>query len=429
MRENLQTLALGLTALCLISPMAGAEKPAAELSEKALRLHREAIVIDAYSATQFYYRPDFGTGTQGGKYDLPKAIQGGLTAANFGVGAEEIFVADPRMGLVDPPPRGVEVMEAFFKGPDIVKRILWELDALYETVRQYDSQMLVARSPADVRRAKVQGKFAVIIGTNHGWIDSDLAVLRAYHRMGLRVLALTHGAWLGWASSDRERPDVDGLTDFGRAVVQECNRLGVMVDLSHASEATFRDTLAVTRHPVLVSHSGCRSLSGVQRNLTDDQLRSLARNGGVVGIVADQGMLDAEVLKKRMQGDSFDEILKSHLSLAAAYKDRPFDWVLERRRRALERSRSAKGTPATAPVPPVALERMLEHLDHAVKVAGINHVAIGSDFDGGGQVQGFEDASWFPQVTEGLLRRGYDEEETRKLLGENFLRLFRQVAE
>ena len=320
-------------------------------------------------------------------------------------------------------------MEAFFKGPDIVKRILWELDALYETVRQYDSQMLVARSPADVRRAKVQGKFAVIIGTNHGWIDSDLAVLRAYHRMGLRVLALTHGAWLGWASSDRERPDVDGLTDFGRAVVQECNRLGVMVDLSHASEATFRDTLAVTRHPVLVSHSGCRSLSGVQRNLTDDQLRSLARNGGVVGIVADQGMLDAEVLKKRMQGDSFDEILKSHLSLAAAYKDRPFDWVLERRRRALERSRSAKGTPATAPVPPVALERMLEHLDHAVKVAGINHVAIGSDFDGGGQVQGFEDASWFPQVTEGLLRRGYDEEETRKLLGENFLRLFRQVAE
>ena len=140
-------------------------------------------------------------------------------------------------------------------------------------------------------------------------------------------------------------------------------------------------------------------------------------------------MLDAELLKSRMEGDSFDQVLQSHLSLAAAYKDRPFDWVRETRRRALERSRSARGTPAPAPAPPVALERMLEHLDHAVKVAGIDHVAIGTDFDGGGELQGFEDASRFPQVTDALLRRGYDEEQIRKLLGENFLRVFRQVTE
>ena len=429
MRTDLQALTSGLMALCLISPLAGAVKPASGVSQKALRLHREAIVIDAYSATQFYRRPDFGTGTPGGKYDLPKAIRGGVTAANFGVGAEELFVADPRMGLLEPPPRGVNVLDAFFKGPDIVKRILWELDALYETVRQHSSQMLIARSTADILRAKAEGKFAVIIGTNHGWFDSDLAVLRSYHRLGMRVLALCHGDSLGWASSDRELPAFAGLTDFGRAVVEECNRLGVIVDVSHASEETFRDTLAVTRKPVLASHSGCYSLSRVERNLTDDELRSLARNGGVLGIVADQGMLDAELLKSRMEGDSFDQILQSHLSLAAAYKDRPFDWVRETRRRALERSRSARGTPAPAPAPPVALERMLEHLDHAVKVAGIDHVAIGTDFDGGGELQGFEDASRFPQVTEALLRRGYDEEEIRKLLGENFLRVFRQVTE
>ncbi len=416
-----------LVVLCLISPLAGGVQPESGVSQKALRLHREAIIIDTYAATQFYRRPDFGTGTPGGKYDLPKALRGGVTGANFGVGAEELFVGDPRMGLVDPPPRGVNVMDALFRGPDIVKRILWELDALYETVRQHSSQMLVARSTADICRAKAEGKFAVIIGTNSGWFDSDLAVLRSYHRLGLRVLALCHGASLGWASSDRELPAAAGLTDFGRAVVEECNRLGVIVDVSHASEETFRDTLAVSRQPVLASHGGCYSLSPIQRNLTDDELRSLARNGGVVGIVADQGMLDTEVLKSSMEGDRFDQILQSHLSLAAAYKDRPFDWVREVRQRALERSRSARETPA--PAPPVALERMLEHLDHAVKVAGIDHVAIGTDFDGGGELQGFEDASRFPQVTEALLRRGYGEEEIRKLLGENFLRIFRLVAE
>ena len=273
MRTDVQTLTSGLVALCLSSALAGGVKPAPGVSQKALRLHQEAIVIDAYSAAQFYYRPDFGTGTPGGKYDLPKARRGGVTGANFGVGAEELFVGDPRLGLVDPPPRGVNVIDAFFKGPDIVKRILWELDALYETVRQHSSQMLVARNAADIRRAKAEGKFAVIVGTNHGWFDSDLAVLRSYHRLGLRVLALSHGDWLGWASSDREQP----------AVVEECNRLGVVVDLSHASRETFRDTLAVTREPVLASHSGCHSLSPIQRNLTDDQLRALARNGGGCG--------------------------------------------------------------------------------------------------------------------------------------------------
>ncbi len=422
-----EVLTSGFLALCLIAPLRGGVQPASAVSQKALRLHREAIIIDTYAATQFYRRPDFGTGTPGGKYDLPKALRGGVTAANFGVGAEELFVGDARLGLLEPPPRGVNVLDALFRGPDIVKRILWELDALYETVRQHSSHMLVARSTADIRRAKAEGKFAVIIGTNHGWFDSDLAVLRSYHRLGLRVLALCHGDSLGWASSDRELPAVAGLTDFGRAVVEECNRLGVIVDVSHASEETFRDTLAVTRKPVLASHGGCYSLTPIQRNLTDDELRSLARNGGVVGIVADQGMLDVEVLKARMEGDIFDEILQSHLSLAAAYKDRPFDWVRETRRRALERSLSDPGS--AAPAPPVALERMLEHLDHAVEVAGIDHVAIGTDFDGGGELEGFEDASRFPQVTEALLRRGYDVEEIRKLLGENFLRVFRLVTE
>ena len=436
MRTDVQTLTSGLLALCLISPLAGGVKPASGVSEKALRLHRESIVIDAYSATQFYYRPDFGTGTPGGKYDLPKALRGGVTGANFGVGAEELFVGDPRLGVLDPPPPGVNVIDAFFKGPNIVKRILWELDALYETVRQHSSQMLAARNAADIRRAKAEGEFAVIIGTNHGWFDSDLAVLRSYHRMGLRVLALTHGDWLGWASSDREQPGVAGLTDFGRAVVEECNRLGVVVDLSHASRETFRDTLSVTRDPVLATHNGCYALGPIQRNLTDDQLRSLARNGGVVGIIAVGDFLEVERLKARIEGDSFDQMLQSHLSRAAAYQDRPFDWVRKARETALERSRAKRRNPLdrygdvmAAPAPPVSLERMLDHLDHAVRVAGIDHVAIGTDFDGGGALKSFEDASKFPQVTEALLRRGYGEEEIRKLLGENFLRVFRQVTE
>ena len=181
---------------------------------------------------------------------------------------------------------GRQIVEPVFSGPALVKRVLREIDALHEAVARNPRTLALARNAADVAGSVAAGKIAVVLGLNAGWIDEDLSILRSYHLLGLRVMALCHDAALSWADSEMEyRPGGPGLTEFGRSVVREMNRLGIIVDVSHASDQTVRDVLAVSSEPAIASHSGCRlPACAVRRNLPDDLIRGIADGGGVIGV-------------------------------------------------------------------------------------------------------------------------------------------------
>ena len=400
--------------------------PAGE--DEAGRIHREAIVVDTYAALQFLYTPDFGRGTRG-KLDLPKALSGGITAVNFGLfSGGEYFVEDPRLVDGRLPPHGVQVLDMAYKGVDAVKRMLLGIDAFYRALEENSRDMTLVLTARDLEEAKQEGRLGAILGSSTSWIlDSDLRLLRNYHRLGLRILALSHATAPPWASADLDNPD-RGLNDFGREVIRECNRLGIVVDVSHASEKTFFDTLEVSSHPILASHSGCRAINRRQRNLTDQQLRALARNGGVLGVTLAR-FIDDEINEVTRKSSEPERSLAYYTALRKAFPD-PFQFE-----KALHDPELA--APHVAPeLRPDTWPRLklrprakvfLQHLDHAVKVAGIDHVGIGTDFNAG-SLDIAPDAAAFPRITALLLDHGYSEEEVKKILGGNFLRLFRKVT-
>ncbi len=397
------------------------------VSERARQVHQGAIVVDTSAALGFHNNRDFVTGREHGEYDLDRATRGGVTAVVLEPGVEEIFVSDPNQGNVAPPPRGVQVMEPVFKGPDMVQRILWEVDALLETIDKNPSTMTLALTAEDVRSAKTEGKFAAIMGIHAGWINSDLSVLKSYRRLGPRAMALCHGATMGWASSSRDlSAPYDGLTDFGREVVAECNRLGVVVDVSHASDQTLWDALETSDAPILASHSGCRALVDAQRNLTDEQMEAIAATDGVVSITAVEGFVDADHSAHGGRNDYMDRILTADRAMARDFPD-SFDLMKAIRDPAVKSS--YLDVTSTLEIPPTPLSKMIDHIDHAMKVVGPDHVGIGTDFDGVVRtLQDFEEPSKYPNVTAALLDRGYNEEDVRKILGGNFLRLFEAVS-
>jgi membrane dipeptidase len=241
----------------------------------------------------------------------------------------------------------------------------------------YPNRAELARTPADVERIAKCGKRIIMIGMENGYpIGTDLANLRTFYDLGARYLTLTHRDHNQLAdSSSAPEPIHGGLSPLGRRVVAEMNRLGMMIDVSHISEQSFWNVIAITKAPVIASHSACASLTASDRNLTDEQLRALARNGGVIQIAAVPNYIKA--------------------------KD---------------------------PAAPPTLKDFVDHLEHAAKVAGIDHVGIGSDFDGGGGVPGFNSVTEAPNVTIELVRRGYTETQIRKIWGENLLRVWRDVV-
>jgi membrane dipeptidase len=240
-----------------------------------------------------------------------------------------------------------------------------------------DGEIVVARSAADVEAAKASGQLAVVLVIeNSDALEGSLNVLRAFYRLGVRSLVLTHNPSAWAAAGNAEARSGGGLTRFGVKLVEGMNALGILVDVSHISERGFYDTLEVSCRPVIASHSCCAALCDHPRNLTDDQLRALAQNGGVIGITFVPSFVDPDW--------------------------RPSDW----------------------PARP-SLDRLLDHIDHAVEVAGIDHVGIGSDFDGGGTV--LEDAAQFPCLAAGLFGRGYPDAAVHKIMGENHLRVLRQA--
>ena len=300
-----------------------------------------------------------------------------------------------------------------------MKRALDQIDAVREAARTHPSDLVLATTAAEVRKAAAEHKIAALMGMEGGhMIDDDVRLLRVYAALGVRYVTLTHFKNNNWADASTDKAVHNGLTTFGKDVVREMNRLGVMVDISHVADKTFYDALEVSKAPMLASHSSARAIANHPRNMTDDMLRALARNGGVAMINYHAAFLSEEfrVASEKKNGNvvvAMDAISKKCGGNEACT-------TMESER--IDHEAMMKGE-----LPKVTWEKIIDHIDHAVKVAGADHVGLGSDFDGATMPLGMEDASKLPKITDALLKKGYSEADIEKILGGNILRVMEQV--
>lgn len=319
-------------------------------------LHRDSIVFDGHCDTLLEIlggKRLFAERSTKGHIDLPRLQEGGVTAQVFAVYLEDQFL-----------PAGA------------VKQTLRILDVLYRELESHPEAMVLATRADHIEQAKQSGRVAAVIGLEGAEaLEGDLGVLRVMHRLGVRILTVTWSRRNQAADGGYERRTGGGLTEFGVKLVQQCNDLGIILDISHLSPAGAREVLELSTRPVVASHSNCRALCSHWRGLDDEQLQALARNGGLAGVT----FVPAFIADERKEA---------------------------------------------------SLERLLDHVDHIVQVAGVDHVGLGSDFDGFNPPapRGLEDVSRMPRITDGLLKRGYAVSDVRKVLGENWMRVFRQVV-
>ncbi len=363
---------------------------------RARRINSEAIGIDTHIDTLqrvLIENQDIGQRLPRGHVDIPRLREGGMHAPFFALW-----------------------VPTFYKGAEAVRRTLDLRDAMQRVLDTHPQDIELATTASDIERIVAAHKIAAFLTIEGGHqIDNDLAVLRMYYRFGIRSMTLTHFRNNDWADSSTDTPRHGGLTDFGRQVVREMNRLGMIVDVSHVSDKTFYDALAVTTKPVIASHSACRAISDVPRNMTDDMLRALAKNGGVVGINFGSGFL------ARKSG----EALKKSISALAALEPDLTGKALDD----YSREQYIKEFQGGPKEPPASIEDLVANIDHVVKVAGIDHVGIGTDYDGiTTPPVGLEDVSRMPSLTVALLKRGYSEADIKKILGGNFLHVIREVT-
>ncbi|HEY7170808.1 MAG TPA: dipeptidase [Vicinamibacterales bacterium] len=388
------TLSLRLAAAALVVPAVVFTQSPAGVSPRAKQLHDRAIVIDSHADTtqRLFYDKGFDIGRRhaDGSIDLPRMREGGLDAEFFSIW-----------------------LPSEVTGPPAVKRALDLIDSVREAVRTHSNELVLATTAADIRRAAADHRLAALMGMEGGhMIANDLGVLRQYAALGVRYLTLTHFTNTDWADSATDKPAHNGLTPFGKEVVRELNRLGMMVDVSHVADKTFYDVLAVTSAPVLASHSSCRALDGHVRNMTDDMLRALAMNGGVVQINYSINYLSEEYRTAKKPADVQAELAAVTKTCADREPCQTF-----------EQARVQRTAMQGGELPKVTWEKIVDHIDHAVKIAGVDHVGLGSDFDGATMPLGMEDASQLPKITDALLTKGYSEQDVEKILGGNLLRV------
>ena len=378
-----------------------------DVATRAQKLHTESIVIDTHLDAPDQLSAKWGDVAERGAtdhFDIPRARQGGLTAPFFA-----IYVA------------------ASYADHGAARRALDLIDLTHRVVDGHPKDMTFATSAADIRAAKKAGKIAVLMGIEGGHaIEDSLGVLREMYRAGVRYMTLTHTNTNHWADSSGPfyEPDFDpkksalhnGLTEFGKTVVKEMNRIGMIVDISHVSDATIRDVLAVSRAPVMASHSSCRALSSIPRNLTDDQIKQIAAKGGLVMINVGSAFLDQKIYDAFVA--KLAKIKPEYLKLKAQYAKDPAKLAAEMQ--ALQKRQG--------PAPRADWTKVVDHIEHVIKVGGEDVVGIGDDFDGiGDPPTGFEDVSMYPKLTEELLRRGHSEAQVKKVLGENFMAFFARI--
>jgi membrane dipeptidase len=382
--------------VCLIGLFAVRVSSSADsVSDKAKKLQSSSIVIDTHDdTTQRLLDPkfDFSVRHTDGNVDIPRMREGGLSAIFF-----SIWISGKILG------------------PEAVKQALDQIDAVRETVRKHPNDLVLATTADEVRAAKKQNKIAALMGVEGGhMMGNDLAVLRTFAALGVRYMTLTHMENNEWADSSTAKPEHNGLTDFGKGVVREMNRLGIIVDVSHISDKTFYDVLATSEAPVFASHSSCRTLCNAARNMTDDMIRDLAKHGGVIQINYHVGFLsqefrDYEAAHPEVEKELNDEV-KKRCGENEACKLTAGDQIV-------------RDFMNAGKLPKVDRTLIIDHIDHAVKIGGIDHVGLGSDFDGANMPLGMEDVSHIPQITDALLKKGYSESDIRKILGENTLRV------
>jgi membrane dipeptidase len=305
---------------------------------------------------------------------------------------------------------------------EAIRRTLEQIDAVRREIARHPGDLEMATSAADILAARKRGHIAILMGLEGGIaIDSDLSVLRSYAELGVRYLTLTHTNHTPWADSASLPGTHNGLTDFGRQVVREMNRLGMMVDISHVSDKTFMDALETSTAPLIASHSSSRALANVPRNMTDDMLRALAAKGGVVHVNYFEGFLDNGFAER-------EKTLKAEQDEQNAIDDRTPKFGDRSPNGPAVRKINAQRNAKLGRLP---LSRLLDHFEHIVKVAGVDHVGLGSDFDGADDMfpEGMEDISKTPNLVRGLMERGFSDEDILKILGGNTLRVMREVEQ
>ncbi|MGC1106543.1 MAG: dipeptidase [Candidatus Acidiferrales bacterium] len=367
-----------------------------KISAHARDLHFHSIVIDTHDdTTQRLMDPHFNLDARhtDGNIDIPRMKAGGLDGIFFSI-----------------------YMPGTITGPIAVQKALDQIDAVREQARLHPNDIMLARTAADVRRAFAEHKIAALMGVEGGhMINDDLAVLDTFAALGVRYMTLTHMVNTDWADSSTDKPAHNGLTDFGKQVVLRMNRDGIMVDISHTADKTFYDAIAVSKAPLIASHSSCRALCSAPRNMTDDMIKALAAKGGVIQINYHVGFLSQEYadavkakpdVMKKMNDEVARKCGKDNEACSIMAEDE------------LVHKMMLDGT-----LPRVNWTKIVDHIDHAVKIGGVDHVGLGSDYDGSDMPIGMEDVTHLPEITQALLDRGYSDADIKKILGENTLRV------
>ena len=367
-------------------------------------IHESALIVDTHADTpgrlvdeNFDLSQDAGTGY----LDFSKIKAGNLGAEFFSIWVE------PKT----------------YKGREI-QRSLDMIDSVYEQARLHPDKMLMAFSTEDILAARRQAKLAALLGVEGGHaIQGDMRVLRDYYRLGVRYMTLTWSNTneIGDSSGDVGDQKIqhhDGLTDFGRQVIREMNRLGMIVDISHVADSTFYQTLATTRAPVIASHSSSRALTNVPRNMTDDMLHALARNGGVAQANFYCGFISQKYVDRRKQLEAQHDPDYERVQ-ALFFKPQTAE---------VRKEMDAAQATLLLKLPRPPLSDLIDHIDHMAKVAGVDHVGLGSDFDGiDCSPLGLDSAADLPKITQALYERGYTAADLKKILGGNLMRVFGEV--
>ncbi|RUL89000.1 dipeptidase [Tautonia sociabilis] len=385
-------LSPALLAACLIAPMPADDDPAA-VSPRAAEVHAAALLIDGHNDLPWRLRLDgdvafdsidIADRLDSGHTDIPRLFEGGVDAQFWSV-----YIPSEQ--------------------PDPARTVLQQIDLVYRMAERYPEAFEIARTADDVERIVASGRIASLIGIEGGVaIEGDLAMLRQFSRLGVRYMTLTHNKSLPWADAATDEPISDGLSPFGERVVREMNRLGILVDISHVSEATMDDCLRVSEAPIIASHSSAFALAPHPRNVPDAILRRLPENGGVIMVNFYPGFIVAGSSRKLAEARAR---LRAEHPDDASFERALGSWIDEHAEELLGN-----------------VSVVVDHIDHIVQVAGIDHVGLGGDYDGIDRVPvGLEDVSTYPRITDELLRRGYSDEDVRKILGGNALRALREA--
>ena len=378
------------------------------VTERAMRLYRDAIVVDTHNDMPSKilddgYDPDVrhqpGFSAEKGNTDLPRLVESGLTATFMAAWVDAPYASTPGASFA---------------------RALRYVDVIRAFVDRHPERLYFATTAGDVRLAKQQGQVAILIGVEGGHaIECSLERLRDLYERGARYLTLTWNNGVEWAGSSMGDGDTNtgSLTAFGHDVVRAMNALGMIVDVSHVSDPTFDDVLRVSSAPVIASHSSARALNDSPRNLSDEQLRAIARNGGVVNVNFYSRFLDSAYRRR---------IEEVEAAVRAARGDALAGDDPSRARTRIDAMRDS----LVAAIPATPFAVLIDHIDHVATVAGIDHVGLGSDFDGITALpEGMEDVTALPRIAQALLDRGYDDADIRNILGGNMLRVMTEVLD